>query len=147
MGEDGIVKLYHSEENGNWGHSVTKELSNSYEEIEAISLDRFIKETQIEKIDLIKFNCEGAEFDILTKLTKESINKIRLGIILYHEDLVENAYTLTGLQKIFEQNNFHIVHKPQGPQRGWLIVLNRNYYSDLYILKSRIESKLKRILS
>jgi FkbM family methyltransferase len=40
-------------------------LSQEGEEVETNSLENILKSLKIEKVDFIKFNCEGAEFSII----------------------------------------------------------------------------------
>jgi len=138
------IKLFHSTATGNWGHSVTKELSHSYEEVQAISLDDFLHDNSIEFIDLVKFNCEGSEFNILLNSSQATIKKIGLAIILYHEDLATNNYSLMELLMLFKKESFRTLVIPKSANRGWLVVWNKNIYSSFYFLWSAILRRLRR---
>lgn len=87
----GISILYHDTTTGNWGHSITSRLSDVMEPVQTIMLTDIIIREGLKKIHLIKFNCEGAEFEILLSTSKEMLQRIDTMIILYHEDLVEGA--------------------------------------------------------
>lgn len=140
--KEGILKLYHSLQSGNWGHSVTKVLSDSYEEVDSITLGGVIEEKNICQIDLIKFNCEGAEFDILINADESTIKKINCGIILYHEDLVESGYTKFQLIGIFKDKRFRVINIQKGKSRGWVLLWNKRFYSNFYFLISALKRKL-----
>lgn len=128
-GVKGTAKLFHSAENGNWGHSITKALSSSFEEVTSTTLEDITTENQIDTIDLIKLNCEGAEFEIIFNTPHDVIKKIGLGIILYHEDLEATAGNARELSALFKKLNFRIVTIKTGEKRGWLIVWNKRKYS------------------
>ena len=53
--------------------------------VHAITLDEFISEKQIQRIDLLKLDCEGAEYEILMKAPKMTLNKIDRIILEYHD--------------------------------------------------------------
>ncbi|HEX7016455.1 MAG TPA: FkbM family methyltransferase [Cyclobacteriaceae bacterium] len=140
----GAVRLYHDNVSGNWGHSITKAFASSSEEVNAITLEHLVGENDIDFIDLAKFNCEGSEFSILMKTPKAILEKIGLGIILYHEDLAEKEYCLENLLSLFDKNSFRTLVIRKSPKRGWLIVWNRKRYSSLYFLLSAIYRRLTR---
>jgi FkbM family methyltransferase len=49
-----------------------------------ITLDRLFKEHQIERCDLLKLDCEGAEFDILLACRDETLRRVRRIAMEYH---------------------------------------------------------------
>ena len=120
------VKLYLDSEN--WGHSITNTSLKNYEEVTAISLPSLFELQKIEVCDLIKFNCEGAEFQVILSLDAATLRKIKMMIILFHEDLVngENRKTLTD---VLEQNGFLTRIDYEESQRGWIIAKNSAFYT------------------
>ncbi len=69
-------------------------------EIETISVLSFIAENHINQVDLLKLDCEGAEFDILPSLDSKFLSKINDIRMEYHGDpaklityLNQNNYT------------------------------------------------------
>ncbi|HYG04660.1 MAG TPA: FkbM family methyltransferase [Chryseosolibacter sp.] len=142
-GGDGIVRLFHSVAAGNWGHSITTELSASYEEVQSISLETFFTQSNIGFIDLIKFNCEGAEFEIILNTPSHILQKIGIGIILYHEDLSDRR--IEELITLFRDLGFKCNHQPRRKGRGWLIVSNTALYSSLYLFYRALQRKLSRL--
>ena len=141
--DEGEIKLYHSKDFGNWGHSITSKLSNSTEIVEAVNLSKFIEDHKINKIDLIKFNCEGAEFEIINSLTDKQISSyVRAGLILYHQDLVTDFNQLKLLVKRFDSLDFRIKLIKKSTDRGWLIVWNRRFYSKRYFLLNAAKRRI-----
>lgn len=120
--ETTTLKLYHDERTGNWGHSIVSELSNSYELVNTITLHSLFSNHSINHCDLIKFNCEGAEFRIIKDAPNDLINKIKLWIILFHEDLEHKINHQTIVEK-FRENQFNLDLKFTSPdnKRGWII--------------------------
>jgi FkbM family methyltransferase len=55
-------------------------------EIETITLGKFIVDYDIDQVNLLKLDCEGAEFDILPSLDENSISKINDIRMEYHGD-------------------------------------------------------------
>src|SRR5690606_26042182 len=116
----------------------------SFEEVQAVTLEQLLGDNGIDFIDLIKFNCEGSEFSILLGTSSKVINRIGLGIILYHEDLAEKGYCLNDLVAHFDRNSFRTLVIRKSNERGWLIVWNRRIYSNFYFLWSAIQRRLTR---
>lgn len=114
------IKLYHDEKEGNWGHSVVHDFGSTYEEVSSINLDKFLVNNKIETIKLIKFNCEGAEIDIIMNLSSNGLKKIQNMVLLYHFDLEKN-YTLTQIKEKLIKSGFAIDVKPTSDLRGWII--------------------------
>jgi len=81
------IKLYHSESNtgGHSAYSKNNIKSKNYEIMECISLKRVIDENKIEKVDFLKMDCEGGEYNILFKTPKKYIDKIQKIAMEYHD--------------------------------------------------------------
>ncbi len=141
----GVLKLYHDME-GNWGHSITSELSNSYEEVEVDTLNSVFEDQNIEQCDLIKFNCEGAEFDIVYSISKENYKKIKSMIILYHQDLSSHSSdekSISNLLKFVRSKGFFatLSHESHRGQRGWLIAEKKPLMVRYYLYCKIVLSK------
>jgi len=130
---EGQTKLYYDTEQGNWGHSIVKHFSNEGETVETTSLDIFLAANRIEKVNLIKFNCEGAEFRILLNTSRESLERIENYVILYHMDL-ESEYHIDDLTRLFRGLGFYtnIRDVSRDRKRGWMIVVNRGVLYKYY---------------
>lgn len=107
--KDTTLKLY---ENGMSGQkSVYQAKKNTeYEKISAVSLDSFIKKNKIKKIDFLKLDCEGSEYEILGHLSKQTFSIIDRIALEYHE--LNKSQHRSSLKKVLENNQFKVeVHK------------------------------------
>lgn len=76
----------------NNGSSLYKKASNSIE-IEIRSFNDFINENKIERIDLIKINIEGSEYDLLESIIEAgNISKIHNIQVQFHDYIIDNAF-------------------------------------------------------
>lgn len=122
---NGTAELFHDLQTGNWGHSITRSLSASSEKIFTISLQHFIEQEQLQKIDFIKFNCEGAEFEILLNTPKEYFQRIGTMLVLYHEELV-NGQEWKDIAGYLKNAGFKVHHRNRDKAtRGGRIVAYR----------------------
>jgi FkbM family methyltransferase len=55
-------------------------------------LQEIINRQDIENCDLLKLDCEGAEYDILMKSPHEALNKIRRIVMEYHDHVTEFSH-------------------------------------------------------
>ncbi len=79
-------------------------------DIKVDSIDSFVRRRGIEKIDFIKLDVEGAEFEVL-KGAEETLVKHRpqLAVCLYHQK--EDYYQIPlYLSEVLENYNWHIAH-------------------------------------
>ena len=120
-GHSGELNLHHDPE-GNWGHNITRAMGHGDREVVAArTLAEFLAERRIERCDLAKFNCEGAEFPILMAAAPETLARIDLMLILYHCDLVEEPYDLEGLESQLRAAGFAVERFPTSATRGRII--------------------------
>ena len=114
----GTAVLHYDE--GNWGHTIMKALSPHGEEVATDSLASFMQAKGIERLDFIKFNCEGAEFPILLAAPPEVLQRIRMMLVLYHCDLVDKS-SLEALLARLHESGFKTSLRNQDANRGWIV--------------------------
>jgi FkbM family methyltransferase len=133
-GHTGQARLYYDSDYGNWGHTISKNISDKGEDVETISITDFFRQEKINKCNLIKFNCEGAEFDIILSTPPSILKNIENMLILYHEDLAEGRSHME-LIKYLEENKFyiHLINQSNNPPRGWLIAYKGGPLKRLFI--------------
>ncbi|HGJ67496.1 TPA: FkbM family methyltransferase, partial [bacterium] len=74
--------------------------------VKTTSIEEFMKKYSLDRIDLLKIDCEGSEYKILFKCPKEIIKKISKITMEYHPiDKSRNAKTL---KKFLEKNGFKV---------------------------------------
>lgn len=130
--KDGEVTLYHNLVDGNWGHTISKKVSDSIEIVESTTLSRFMKNSRIEAIDLLKSNCEGAEFEIILNTSLDDLARVKCAIVLYHCDLVGGSQTVEKLVRRLTAAGHHCFLLYQKRDRGWIISISRKYYSSFW---------------
>mgnify|MGYP001168166751 FL=1 len=100
------VTLY-IDKNNQIGNSIfrTDETTES-EKVDSFSLGDFVKKNKIEKIDFLKIDCEGAEFEILLNLDKELMKNINRISAEVHEN--SNTDSIDKLVDFLSKNNFGV---------------------------------------
>lgn len=104
----GKKTLFLSPDKNTGGHSMhLKNQSDRKVEIETINLIEFCEEYKIDKIDFLKLDCEGAEFDIL-KGSEAILKRVRKVIMECHP-YGEN--TCDKMVSLFENNGFRVMRE------------------------------------
>jgi len=84
---DGITKLYGFINGNVSGNASTMEADcynlDNYEEVPTISLERIFEMLNITKIDYLKIDCEGGEYDFLMNKNLGNINYIGIEIHIH----------------------------------------------------------------
>ncbi|MBD1137521.1 FkbM family methyltransferase [Pelagibacterales bacterium SAG-MED43] len=79
--------------------------------VEILTLDHFIKENNIDFIDLLKIDTEGYEFNVLKGL-KEYSHKINLVYFEHHyDDMIMKNYTFGDIHHLLKKMNFRMIKK------------------------------------
>lgn len=116
----GTVRLHHSEHN--WGHTITKAVSDDGELVPATSLSAYLADNEIDRCHFAKFNCEGAEFPALMATEVSDLRKFDNMLVLYHLDLVdEDVYGLEELERHLGAAGFELRRGTRSPTRGRII--------------------------
>lgn len=118
-GENGTAHLYHDAA-GNWGHTIMQAVSGHAEAVPAMTLGALVAAEGIRRIDLAKFNCEGAEFPILLGATDEELKLFRKMIVLYHGDLAQGQSHEALLGRL-NAIGFATEVRDVWGERGWII--------------------------
>lgn len=121
----GEEKLYHDHEYGNWGHTTSKAVSLSFETVPTDTLANVMKAHQITQCDLLKMNCEGAEFKILLSADTATLHQIGTMIVLYHTDLAE-GHEREELSDRLKEAGFYVKFRCESSDRGWLIATRKD---------------------
>jgi len=91
-----------------------KEKNQKYTEVNSISLKDIFKENKIDQCDILKMDCEGAEFEILYNLPDEYFKKIKKIRLEYHNHLANKKNRGDYLIKFLEQKGFKVKRFKKG---------------------------------
>jgi len=64
-------------------------------EVRTISLPELIRSESLERVDLLKLDCEGAEYDIVRSLDATSAERIHHAVVEFHDGVQDLARDLT----------------------------------------------------
>jgi FkbM family methyltransferase len=115
----GEARLYYDAA-GNWGHTITKPMDAGGEPVPTETLAAYLRDRGVDRCDMAKLNCEGAEFPILMGASAETLRKLRRMLVFYHLDLVEEPDALAGLERHLSDAGFELEHFGKGGGRGYL---------------------------
>ncbi|AFS80001.1 FkbM family methyltransferase [Candidatus Nitrosopumilus koreensis AR1] len=103
--KNGISTLF-SDEYGKFGTvgSSTNKKGPKEKKVESITLQKILEENKIEKCNLLKLDCEGAEYEILMN-NEQIFNKIELISLEYHNDNIHNG---NELKKFLENIEYQV---------------------------------------
>jgi len=109
-GSQGIVSLFipfEQERKQTTDYSIVKiegKHQNRYLKVQGISLNSILSDNKIEKVDLLKIDCEGAEYQILYNAPKKTMDSFDRIIMEYH--LFENVNQFEELKAYLQRNEF-----------------------------------------
>ena len=104
---------------------------NYFKEIDVnqISLDEYIIQKNIKRIDFLKIDTEGSEYEIIKGVTK-NLKNIKLILFEHHfDDMISKEYNFSHINNLLIQNNFKQIFKIKMPFRKTFeyIYLNKTY--------------------
>ncbi len=91
------------------GHSMFR-IGEKSIKVKSISLKDFIIKNKIDKCDLIKLDCEGAEYEIIDSIPNDYLSKIDKFIIEYHFENEKPELVKKLIEKL-KLNSYNIVKK------------------------------------
>ena len=119
------IHLSHDTNHSLIGENPLSGKSNAIEKVKAITLDSLISQYQLDEIDFLKMDCEGAEYDILFNATFETLKRIKILSLEFHDlkDPEKSASRLIDFMesKQFEMVKFHYEPSNLGLNYGKLI--------------------------
>lgn len=103
--KQGKVSFYENEQSGlSSMYGTTSKTRKSV--ITVTTLSNIFRVNKIKRCDLLKVDCEGAEYDIILNLDKSVLNNIKNMIIEYHEGATK--YDRNDLVKFLKNNKFKV---------------------------------------
>ncbi|MBD1158908.1 FkbM family methyltransferase [Pelagibacterales bacterium SAG-MED19] len=86
-------------------------------DINVITLEDYIIKNDIKKIDLLKIDTEGYEFDVLRGL-KDKLSLVGFLMFEHHyDDMLKKEYTFKDINKLLKKYNFKKIFKSRMPFR------------------------------
>ena len=123
-GSETKVNLFLSDQNVG-AHSLLNRKNSKKNKVESTNLRKFFIESKVKKIDLLKIDCEGGEYDILLKTPRDIFRKIDMIILEQHitpytkkypekfiiDYLRSNGFSTKILRKIYyeKEGKFYII--------------------------------------
>lgn len=102
-GTGGITRLY-IDEKESIRHS-TAQLKSFYVEVDSVRLDDVLDSNEIDKCDLLKMDCEGAEYEILFSARKSTMKRVKKISLEYHP---LPGYQIDELKTYLESGGFAV---------------------------------------
>ena len=86
-------------------------------EIEIVTLEDYIKDNKFQKIDLIKIDTEGYEFEVLSGL-RDKLSSVKFLMFEHHyDDMLLKSYTFRDISNLLKKYNFKKILKLKMPFR------------------------------
>lgn len=97
-------------------------------EVKVLTLQRIFKDNNLTRCDLLKMDCEGAEYDILFS-SQKLLDKVSQIVMEYHEaqmglDL-PSEYSAARLQQYLEENGFRVITQKVNNYKGRMYAQRR----------------------
>ena len=102
------IRLSHDTNHSIIGDNPLSGKANAIEKVKAITLDSLILQYQLSEIDFLKMDCEGAEYDILFNASFETLKRIKILSLEFH-DLKDPEKTASRLIDSMESKQFEVV--------------------------------------
>jgi FkbM family methyltransferase len=96
------------------------------EEIPCVGLDRVLEENAIERVDLLKLDCEGAEFEILLDAPDDALERVRRICVEYHEQLDRPRFRREALIDHLTARGFRVTHEVRDRPHSGTLWLSRS---------------------
>lgn len=103
-GQHGIGKLYIDARDPS-SHSLTRQLED-WVPVDFVTLQEVFESNKIERCDLLKLNCEGAEYQILRNTPREYLQRIRKMAVQCHPIEFTPDADPEGLKRFLEDMGF-----------------------------------------
>tara|TARA_B100000941_G_C28337344_1_gene464832 strand:- start:31 stop:759 length:729 start_codon:yes stop_codon:yes gene_type:complete len=103
-------------------------VSKYYKEfkVKQITLDNYLELKGINKVDFIKIDTEGYEFEILNGL-KKNIKHVKVILFEHHyHDMIRKNYNFSDIHMFLKENNFVQIYKSKMPFRKTFEYIYKN---------------------
>ena len=102
-------------------------------EVKMITLKYYLEKNNINKIDFLKIDTEGYEFEVLKGLSDKIAN---IGLIMFehhYDDMIKKSYKYADINELLKFSGFNQIYKSKMPFRKTFeyIFLNKKYINKL----------------
>ncbi|MBM4285261.1 MAG: FkbM family methyltransferase [Deltaproteobacteria bacterium] len=94
--------------------------------VPTITMEDIFKRFEIAICDLLKMDCEGAEYEIIFQMPEDTLRKIDRIAIEYHNFIFDEA-VFFDLGQFLKNNGFFVIHGDHYGQHGMLFAIRRNF--------------------
>lgn len=115
--KENIIDFYINETYSNT-NSIFEEKWKKKIKVNATTLDKIIKKNNLKKIDFLKMDCEGSEYDILFNCSDEILNIVNKISMEYHK--LSDVYNQNTLKKFLENKGFKVKIRPFFKNTGYI---------------------------
>lgn len=107
------VRIYKSSASGSHSAYQSNRVSGEFEVAPGMSLGDIFTEYGVEKCNLLKIDCEGAEYEILLSAGEDVMSRI-FRIVLEYHDVAEDkhAWNVDTLARYLKKRGFNVETKP-----------------------------------
>ncbi len=112
----GPVTLKLSADDMNHSLIAALEPTGAEEKVEATTLERILEKNRLERIDLLKMDCEGAEVEIVETAPREVLEKIGAVFLEYHD--WDGAGRWRDMKRKLESAGFKVQHLPNARMKA-----------------------------
>lgn len=99
------------------------------EQVSAVGLTDLMTRYQIEKIDFLKIDCEGGEFDILLNTPAETLHHVNYIALEFHDSATRHHHS--ELVNRFQQLGFTVATRPNPVHRDLGLMFGRRVVEEL----------------
>ena len=86
-------------------------------ELKIISLDSYFSDYNLNKIDLLKIDTEGFEYEVLQGIQKNMKNVNYILFEHHYDDMIKKNYKFKDIIQLLKRNNFKLIYKSKMPFR------------------------------
>lgn len=122
--KSGIIRLYLNKKDFA-AHSLYKK-SKQWIDVESTTISEIFENNGLTKCDLLKLDCEGAEYDIIMNLPDSYFEKIDKICLEYH-NIKENPFTYDDLIENLESHNFSVKKRTISNERGFIYAKQKEF--------------------
>lgn len=108
-GTPGTLEIFESEASGLSSLYVERKGGRRVQ-VPTVTLQQIFEANNIDTVDFMKMDCEGAEYEIFFKTNPELLNKIKTLVMEYHDGITPHHHS--ELQKFFNDKGFKVEKRP-----------------------------------